>query len=102
MSFSSLLGGLTEAEGDRATDGIGLMASTFLMTTCHMFFMASVLDMASRLPSPSYLHIDSCSCTSIFSCRINACAVLKQATQQATHETVDVYTTASKQWFEEL
>lgn len=68
MSFSSLLGGLPEAGGDtggNAAGGMGLMASTFLMTTWCMFSMASVLERASRLPSPSHLPKDSCSCTSI-------------------------------------
>lgn len=96
VSFSSLFGGFPEARGDRAGDGMGLMASTFFMTNWRMFSMASVLEMASRLPSPSHLPKDSWSCTSIFWCRTNVCAVLQQATQQVTHETVYVYITASK------
>lgn len=68
------------AEGDEAPDGIGLMASIFLMTTCRMFSMVSVLEATSRLHSPSHLPRDSCSCTSMFRC--NTSAVLPQATQQ--------------------
>lgn len=78
MSFRSLLGGLPDAGDDGAPDGMGLMASTFVMTTCCMFSMASTLEMASRLPSPSHLPRDSCSCTSIVRCGTrNTCAVLQ-------------------------
>lgn len=97
MSFRSLLGGHPEPGGDTANDGMGLMASTFLMTSWWMFSMASLLDMASRLPSPSHLPRDSWSCTSIFWCGTDVCAVLQQATQQITHEIAYVYITAVKQ-----
>lgn len=76
ISFRSLLGGLPEAEGDRADDGMGPMASAFLMTSWRMFSMASVLEMVSRLPSPTHLPRDSWSCTSIIWCRTNVCTVL--------------------------
>lgn len=65
ISFRSLLGGLPMAEGDKAPDSIGLMASIFFMTTCHMFSMVSVLEVASRPHSPSHLPRNSCSCTSM-------------------------------------
>lgn len=100
MSFRSLFGGLPEAGGDtggNAAGAMGLMASTFLMTTWHMFSMASLLERASRLPSPSHLPKDSCSCTSIFWCRTNTCAALQRATKQMTHNTVFVDIKASKQ-----
>lgn len=91
MSFRSLLRGLPDAGGDGAPDGMGLMASTFVMTTCRMFSMASTLEMASRLPSPSHLPSDSCSCTSMVRCgACNTCAVLQWATQQQTQQTVFV------------
>lgn len=80
MSFRSLSGWLPEAGAD---SGMGMMASTFLMTSWRMFSMASDLEMASRLPSPFHLPKDSW--TSIFWCRTNVCAVLQQAMQQITH-----------------
>lgn len=97
MSFRSLFGGYSEAGDDRAGDDMGLMASTLLMTIWQMFSMASALEMASRLPSPSHLPKDSWSCTSIFQCRTNVCAVLQQATQQITNITLCDYITASEQ-----
>lgn len=99
ISFRSLLGGLPEAGGDGVPDGMGLMASTFVMTTCRMFSMASTLEMASRLPSPSHLPRDSCSCTSIVRCgACNTCAVLQWATQQQTQETIFVNNSCYKCW----
>lgn len=86
ISFRSLLGGLPDARGEWASGGMGLMASTLVMTTCRMFSMASTLEMASRLPSPYHLPRDSCSCASIIRCgACNTCPVLQWATQQQTH-----------------
>lgn len=84
MSFRSLLGGFPEAGGDGTGDAMGLMASTFFMIAWRMFSMASILEMASRLPSPSHLPKVSWSCASIFRCGTKVCAVLQQATQQIT------------------
>lgn len=97
-SFRSLLEGLPKAGGEGVNDGMGPIASTFLMTSWQMFSMASDLELASLLPRPSHLPRDSWSWTSIFRRITDICSVLQQATQQMTHRwTSKHYSMCNKQ-----